>query len=111
MARVRFREHTYFEGVSYALNSVVDLDSKTIKALGDSVEPADDRDIEQENREVAEGDVDVRAEKTVQREADDAQDIPDAARDNDFEAEATQEAKALGAAPTNKMVEKAPKKK
>ncbi len=111
MTRVRFVELTYFEGVSYALNSVVDLDDKTISPLGNSVVPADDRDIEQENREVAEGDVDVRAEKTVRREPGDAQDIPDAARDNDFEAEATQGAKALGAAPTNKMVEKAPKKK
>lgn len=109
MARVRFKEHTYFEGVSYALNSVVDLPDETVKALGDSVEEADDRDIEQETRELAEGDPDRRTERAVRREPDDAQDIPDAVRDNDFED--AKEAKALGIPPVNKMVKDAPRKK
>jgi hypothetical protein len=109
MPRVRFTASTLFEGVSYAQNQVVDLPKDAVKALGDSVEQADDRDIDAETRDLSEGDPDRRAERDVHREPGDAQDIPDAVRDND--SEDTHEAKALGQAPHDKMLRKPTVKK
>jgi hypothetical protein len=112
MARVRFVESTLFEGVSYAKNQVVDLSDKAIRALGDSVEAADDRDVEEENRNVADADPDARTEHTVTREPDDAQDIPDAVRDNDAEeGVAPTTEKSIDQPGVNKMVNKPSKKK
>lgn len=116
MARVRFTAPTFFGGVSYAKHQVVDLPKDAVNALGDSVEPADDRDVEAEVDEKLSHVVDpnTRAELDVKREPGDAQDVPDALRDEEEnarrEAEA-QETKQVENAPRNKQVNQAPKKK
>lgn len=111
--RVRFVSPVLYGGVSYAQNQVVDLDDKAVDGLGDLVEAADDVDVDRESdRLMSEApDLDARREADIKSEPGDAQDVPDALRDEQANNEATKRAKALGAAPTNKMVENAPKKK
>jgi hypothetical protein len=73
-----------------------------VKALGDSVERADDRDIEEEARSNDAADPDERKQRDVHSELGDAQDIPDTARANDAKAKADEEAKAIAKAPANR---------
>jgi hypothetical protein len=83
MARVRFVSPTFYDGVSYAQNQVVDLSDDAVKALGDSVERADDVNVEETAEKLADqtADPDTRAELDVHHEPGDAQDVPDALRD------------------------------
>jgi hypothetical protein len=90
--------------VRYAQNQVVDLPAETMRVLGNSVERADDRDIEEEARTNDAGDPAERKQRDVHSEPGDAQDSPDVARANDAKARAEEEAKALASAPINKMV-------
>lgn len=103
-----------YDGVSYALNQVVALDDRDVKALGDLVEAADDVDVEEEAQKVADetNDPDTRAEAaSVKSQPGDVQDVPDALRDEQANVAAEKGAKSLDTAPTNKAVESAPKKK
>jgi len=121
MARVRFVSPTFFGDVSYAKNQVVDLPNDTVQALGDSVERADDRDIEEEVEENLSTVVDpnTRTELDVNREPGDAQDIPDALRDEEENARQEAQARDLEQAKANaedhpqvnKQVQNAPRKK
>lgn len=70
-------------------------------------EAADDCDIMEVNRNVAEADPDSRTEHTETRESGDAQDISDANRDNDKE---DAQAKPLGNPSHSKLVTMAPEK-
>ena len=45
---VRFGSPTMYAGVCYGLNQVVELDNNARKALGDTVEAADDVNVEEE---------------------------------------------------------------
>ena len=111
--RVRFVSPTMYAGVSYAQNQVVSLDDRDIRTLGDSVEAADDVDVAAEAEDLQDGvlDPDTRRELDIKHEPGDVQDVPDALRDEQANREAEEEAKAVDAAPKNKMVDKPKTKK
>jgi hypothetical protein len=92
--------------VSYAQNQVVEVSEEAAIALADTVEAADDVDVDKESdRLMGEApDVDARREADVRSEPGDTQDVPDALRDEQANAAARKGAKSLEAAPTNKMV-------
>jgi hypothetical protein len=99
--------------VSYARNQVVGASEEAAKAIGDTVEAADDVDVNKESDRLmdeAPG-VDARHEADVRSEPGDAQDVPDALRDEQANQAARREAKAVGNAPVNKQVENAEKNK
>ena len=111
--RVRFVSPTMYDGVSYAQNQVVELSDADRKALGDSVEAADDTDVEEEARDLASDapTADIRQDAAmVTHQPGDAQDVPDALRDEQANAEAAKKAKAIESAPKNKAVTSADKK-
>lgn len=105
--RMRFVSPTVYGGVSYAQNEVVALSDEDVRALGDTVEAADDVDVEDEAQKVADETTnpDTRTEAAmVTKQPDDAQDVPDALRDEQANLATEKKAKSLDAAPTNKMV-------
>jgi hypothetical protein len=106
MPTVQFKESVYYEGRQYSAGDVYELSAETVKALGDSVQPTKghvtDRNADADN------DADARTERDVPHEADDVQKTPDAEKDEDAKAK---KAKALAAAPKDKMVSGAPTNK
>jgi hypothetical protein len=108
MPRKRFTAPALYDVVSYAQNQVVELSDDDVRALGDSLEDADDRDVEKEARDAAanEADPDARTElANITHREGDAQDVPDALRDEEANrANRQRQAKVIGSAPRNKMV-------
>jgi hypothetical protein len=92
--------------VSYAQNQIIEVSEEAARALGDNLEAADDVDVDKElDRLMDEApDVDARREADVRSEPGDAQDVPEALRDEQANAVARKGAKSLEPAPTNKMV-------
>lgn len=95
MPRVRFISPTSYNGVSYAQNQVVKLSDEDVRALGSSVEKADDVDVEEAADELSQGvlDPDERRELDIKSEPGDAQDVPDALRDEQANAKMATQAK------------------
>lgn len=84
-----------------------------MKTLGDSVETPVVADVEAEADAPQHGvsDPDTRKELDIKPEPGDAQDVPNALRDEQANAKARKEAKAMDSAPVNEMTEKPEKEK